>query len=101
MPLGVGRPSVAVSLSGEQIVYVAAVGESKQLFLRTNDASPPRPLPGTEGAHSPFFSPDEKSIAFFADGKLRGTLYPVLGEFETFERRLQHQLSSCRYRSDS
>jgi len=28
------------------------------------------------------------AVAFFADGKLRGTLYPVLGEFETFERRL-------------
>ena len=30
-----------------------------------------RPLFGTEGAYSPFWSPDSKSIAFFAEGKLR------------------------------
>jgi hypothetical protein len=28
-------------------------------------------LAGTEGAEAPFFSPDGKSIAFFADGKLK------------------------------
>jgi hypothetical protein len=30
-----------------------------------------RPLPGTSGSNSPFWSPDSKSIAFFADGKLK------------------------------
>jgi serine/threonine-protein kinase len=30
-------------------------------------------LPGTEGVDSPFFSPDGKWIAFFADGKLKKT----------------------------
>ena len=29
------------------------------------------PLPGTEGAHEPFFSPDGQWIAFFADAKLK------------------------------
>ena len=31
----------------------------------------PVPLPGTEGANSLFFSPDGRSIAFFAQGKLK------------------------------
>jgi len=30
-----------------------------------------RPLLGTEGAQSPFWSPDSKSLAFFTEGKLR------------------------------
>ncbi len=30
-----------------------------------------RPLAGTEGAYSPFWSPDSQSIAFFAEGSLR------------------------------
>ena len=29
------------------------------------------PLPGTEGAGRPFWSPDSRSLAFFADGKLK------------------------------
>ncbi len=28
-------------------------------------------LPGTEGAAAPFWSPDSRFIAFFADGKLK------------------------------
>jgi serine/threonine protein kinase/Tol biopolymer transport system component len=71
MPLGVGRPTLAVSKNGDQLVYVGLSGNIPKLFLRTNDDSPPLPLPGTEGAHSPFFSPDQKWIGFFADGKLK------------------------------
>ena len=29
------------------------------------------PLPGTEGAHGPFFSPDGDWVAFFAQGSLK------------------------------
>ena len=36
--------------------------------LRTNTA---QPLPGTEGATYPFWSPDSRRIGFFADGKLK------------------------------
>jgi serine/threonine protein kinase/Tol biopolymer transport system component len=71
MPLGVGRPDLAVSKNGELLVYVGVAGQTKQLFLRTNDGMPPRPIAGTEGAHSPFFSPDSKYLGFFADGKLK------------------------------
>ena len=41
------------------------------------------PLPGTEGAHGPFFSPDGDWVAFFAQGSLKerdaspGTIVPL------------------------
>jgi hypothetical protein len=41
------------------------------LWVRTLGGAVVRPLLGTEGAYSPFWSPDSKSIAFFAEGKLR------------------------------
>ena len=43
----------------------------RQLFVRTRDRIEPRPVAGTEGASSPFFSPDGQWIGFFADGKLK------------------------------
>jgi serine/threonine-protein kinase len=38
-----------------------------------------KPIPGTEGAYSPFFSPDGEWVAFFADGKLKKAA-PASGE---------------------
>jgi eukaryotic-like serine/threonine-protein kinase len=40
-------------------------------LIRRLDQFDARPIPGTEGATGPFFSPDGKSIGFFADGKLK------------------------------
>src|SRR5215469_16165542 len=40
------------------------------LWLRPLDSLSARPLPGTEGADSPFWSADGLSIGFFANGKL-------------------------------
>jgi Tol biopolymer transport system component len=39
--------------------------------LRSLDAVSARPLPGTEGASFPFWSPDGRSVGFFGDGKLK------------------------------
>ena len=41
-----------------------------------------RPVPGTDGAHRPFWSPDGRSIGFFANGQLRriAGVEAVLGE---------------------
>jgi Tol biopolymer transport system component len=41
------------------------------LWLRSLSDIVPRPLGGTEGATYPFWSPDSRSIAFFAGGELR------------------------------
>ncbi|MGH9255772.1 MAG: protein kinase domain-containing protein [Vicinamibacterales bacterium] len=41
------------------------------LGLRALDSSEVRPLAGTQGARTPFWSPDSRTIAFFADRQLK------------------------------
>jgi serine/threonine-protein kinase len=65
------RSSVALSPDGGRLVYVASGGGSQQLYLREMDELEARPIPGTEGARNPFFSPDGKWVAFLTSGKLR------------------------------
>ena len=64
----------AVSPDGTRLAFVA-VGPSGDhvLWVRRLDGLDATPLPGTEGAHSPFWSPDSESIAFFAQEKLKRT----------------------------
>jgi len=71
MPLGYLLPNLAISANGSYLVYTAAQGEKLQLYLRSFEEFEPRPIAGTEGGCSPFFSPDGQSIGFFAEGKLR------------------------------
>ena len=68
---GYGVP-FALSPNGRQIVYVAdnAAG-TRQLWLRSLYSEPEQPLPGTEGANTPFWSPDSQWIGFFADNSLK------------------------------
>jgi Tol biopolymer transport system component len=68
-----GGPVVILSPDGGLLAFVARKneGERPQLFLRRLDHLQAAPLAGTEGAHSPFFSPDGQSIAFFAEGQLK------------------------------
>jgi Tol biopolymer transport system component len=63
--------SVAISPDGLKVVFVGTSGRQSQLWLRSLDASSARPLAGTERASTPFWSPDSRSIGFFADGLLR------------------------------
>jgi len=47
-------------------VYMGLTGPGRlQLYSRSLDELKIEPIPGTEGAHQPFFSPDGKWIAFF------------------------------------
>ncbi len=64
---GLNSGTVALSPDGTNLVYAA----NQQLFLRSMDSLETYPIPGTEGAVSPFFSPDGQWIAFFADRKLK------------------------------
>jgi Tol biopolymer transport system component len=50
---------------------VVSPGGQGQLWVQALDALSARPLPGTEGASHPFWSPDGRSIAFFQGGRLR------------------------------
>jgi serine/threonine protein kinase len=64
-------PSLAISPDGLKIVFTASSGGQAQLWLRSLDSSLARPLPGTERGSTPFWSPDSRSIGFFADSKLQ------------------------------
>ena len=61
-----------ISPDGSRIVFGGAGTDGvNHLWVRRFDAGSSEMLPGTEGAQWPFWSPDSKSIAFFAQGKLR------------------------------
>jgi len=61
----------AVSPNGQFLVFSAFQERGNSLYVRPLNALEARPLPGTEDADFPFWSPDSSSIAFFADGKLK------------------------------
>ncbi len=65
--------SFALSPDGRRLVIVVAgeTPEATRLWLRALDSVAERPLPGTEGAAMPFWSPDGRSIGFFAHGALK------------------------------
>ena len=66
------RPSVPVlSPDGRMLAFTAADGGRFSLHVRALDATTPRPVPGTEGAQYPFWSPDSTQIGFFAEGRLK------------------------------
>ena len=64
-------PVLALSPDGLRLVYVANRGGTRQLYVRQLDRFEATLIPGTEGAETPFFSPDGQSVGFFADGKLK------------------------------
>jgi Tol biopolymer transport system component/predicted Ser/Thr protein kinase len=63
--------SLALSPDGRSLVVAATDNQGRRLYLRKIDELTASPLSGTEGAASPFFSPDGRWIGFFADGRLR------------------------------
>ena len=65
------QTSLALSADGKQLVYVARTAAGTQLYLRWLDRLNAAPIGGTEGSSLPFFSPDGRWVAFFAQGKLK------------------------------
>jgi serine/threonine protein kinase len=61
----------AFSPDGRHLVYVAGGQESGRLWIQPLDSANPRPLEGTEGAATPFWSPDGRFVAFGARGQLK------------------------------
>jgi serine/threonine-protein kinase len=64
-------PAIALSPAGTHLAYVGLRDSNQQLYLRSLDSLDSKALDGTEGAGSPFFSPDGRWIGFFALGKLK------------------------------
>jgi serine/threonine protein kinase/Tol biopolymer transport system component len=63
--------SFALSPDGHQLVFVANADGVPMLWLRPLDQTTAQLLAGTDGASYPFWAPDGRAIAFFADGKLK------------------------------
>jgi serine/threonine protein kinase len=63
--------SFAISPDGRFVALAAVVKGKRQLWLRPLDALQAQPMPGTDDATYPFWSPDSGYIGFFAQGKLK------------------------------
>jgi serine/threonine protein kinase len=63
--------SFAISPDGRHLVFSASKEGKSQLWVRPLNSLSAQPLAGTDGASYPFWSPDNASIGFFADGKLK------------------------------
>ena len=63
--------SSVISPDGQRLVLVITNEGRTQLFIRALDSPEPKPLDGTVGASHPFWSPDGRSLGFFAEGKLK------------------------------
>jgi len=67
----IGQKAIAISPDGKTIVYVGEINGSTLLYKRDVNSYEVSPLPGTEGAYFPFFSPDGKWVAFFTKNHLK------------------------------
>ncbi|HZL94362.1 MAG TPA: protein kinase, partial [Vicinamibacterales bacterium] len=61
----------AVSPDGRSLAIAATREGRRQLYVRSIDSTTARPIPDTEGANYPFWSPDSLQIGFFADKSLK------------------------------
>ena len=63
--------TLSISPNGKMIAFSAATGGTALLWIRSLDSIEPRRVQGTENAYFGCFSPDNRHLAFFADGKLK------------------------------
>ena len=76
---------MALSPDGLLLAFVAwTPGEKRMLWVRPMDSGSARLLPGTEDAFGPFWSPDSRSLGFFAEGELK-RIDASTGSLETLD----------------
>ncbi|HEX4441859.1 MAG TPA: protein kinase [Thermoanaerobaculia bacterium] len=74
LPEKLSLHNAVLSPDGSRFVFGGRAASGKdQLWLRALDAPASAPIAGTENGLLPFWSPDGRSIGFFADGKLKRT----------------------------
>ena len=62
----------AITRDGQTVAYVTQQGtDDAQLYLRDLNSFESHAVAGSSGARQPFFSPDGKWVAFFAQGQLQ------------------------------
>ena len=64
-------PSLAFSPDGRSLVFRDARAQTGILWVKRRDQLDPVPIPGTERASSPVFSPDGEWLAYTADGQVK------------------------------
>jgi serine/threonine-protein kinase len=67
-PAAPGGGRIALSPDGRALVYSGPADGGTRLWLRRLDQLDATPIAGTEGASSPFFSPDGQRIGFIKEG---------------------------------
>jgi serine/threonine protein kinase len=71
-PLGAEGPWPSISPDGRYLAFIGVRPDGEQqIWVRSLGSSIARPLAGTQGARRPFWSPDSRSIAYFANNQLR------------------------------
>ncbi len=61
--------NIAISPDGRKLVYLGPGEGGSRLWLRDLDKLRPAPIPGTDGAVSPFFAPDGRHLGFIRAGR--------------------------------
>ena len=63
---------LALSPNGEYLAFIILdANGSSSLWLRPLGSAVSRPIDGTQGANDPFWSPDSRTIGFFAERRLK------------------------------
>ncbi|MEX2300600.1 MAG: protein kinase, partial [Bryobacterales bacterium] len=72
LPAGATLDTLSLSPDGRHLALALRQSPNPtRLWVRSMDSSQARELPGTAGARYPFWSPDSRSVGFFAEGKLK------------------------------
>ncbi|MBI3403604.1 MAG: PD40 domain-containing protein [Acidobacteria bacterium] len=68
-----GAPGLALAPDETRIVFTGSRGDpgARQLWLTSIGSTASEPIPGTENATAPFWSPDGRAVGFFAGGQLK------------------------------
>jgi len=62
------RTQIAVSPDGRRLAMIVSRGGRQQIWIRSLDSVFAEPLASTDGAISPFWSPDSRFVGFFSPG---------------------------------
>ena len=70
---------IAISPDGSRLVYSGPGAEGSQLWLRNRSQLNATPIPGTDRATIPFFSPDGQQVGYVTDGSAAMKIVTLTG----------------------